>query len=41
MRKTCGKLGISFYSYLGGHLQFPDVIIAPARPDPVRQNAAA
>jgi hypothetical protein len=41
LMKTCGKLGISFYRYLGDRLQVPGAVTIPALPDLVRQNAAA
>ena len=41
LMKTCSKLGISSYRYLGDRLQVPGALTIPALPDLVRQNAAA
>ena len=38
--KTCGKLKVSFYRYLGDRLHVPDVVSIPSLPDLVRQAAA-
>jgi Transposase IS66 family len=37
--KTCSKLGVSFFHYLGDRLQIPGVTIVPPLPDLVRQAA--
>jgi len=37
--KTCNKLGVSFYRYLGDRLYVPGVVSIPPLPDLVRQAA--
>src|SRR4051812_22532077 len=37
--KTCSKLAISFWDYLGARLKIPDTDIVPWLPDLIRQNA--
>jgi len=39
LMKTCSKLGVSFYRYLGDRLHVPDVVSIPPLPDLVRQAA--
>jgi hypothetical protein len=39
--KTCAKLGVSFWDYLGARLKIPDAGAVPWLPDLVRQRAAA
>jgi hypothetical protein len=39
--KTCAKLGVSFWAYLGARLGMPEVDAVPWLPDLVRQRAAA
>jgi hypothetical protein len=39
LMKTCSKLGVSFFHYLGDHLRIPGVIMVPPLPDLVRQAA--
>jgi len=39
--KTCSKLAISFWDYLGARLKIPDTDIVPWLPDLIRQNAPA
>jgi hypothetical protein len=39
LMKTCNKLGVSFYRYLGDRLHIPGVIIIPPLPDLVHQAA--
>jgi hypothetical protein len=39
--KTCSKLAISFWDYLGARLKIPDADIVPWLPDLIRQNASA
>jgi uncharacterized small protein (DUF1192 family) len=39
LMKTCRKLGLSFYRYLGDRLRVPGVIPVPPLPDLVRQAA--
>jgi hypothetical protein len=39
--KTCGKLGVSFFRYLGDRLQIPGAITIPQLPDLVRKAATA
>ncbi len=41
LMKTCNKLGVSFYRYLGDRLGIPDATPIPALPDLVRQAAIA
>jgi uncharacterized small protein (DUF1192 family) len=41
LMKTCRKLGVSFYRYLGDRLQVPGAAPIPSLPDLVRQAAAA
>jgi hypothetical protein len=38
--KTCSKLAISFWDYLGARLKIPDADIVPWLPDLIRQNAS-
>jgi hypothetical protein len=39
--KTCAKLAVSFWDYLGACLKIPDASAVPWLPDLVRQRAAA
>lgn len=39
--KTCSKLGISFWDYLGDRLKIPEAGAVPWLPDLIRQRAAA
>ena len=39
--KTCSKLAISFWDYLGARLKIPDAGRVPWLPDLIRQNASA
>ena len=39
--KTCSKLAISFWDYLGARLKIPDADRVPWLPDLIRQNASA
>src|SRR3954462_14101976 len=39
--KTCSKLTISFWDYLGARLNIPDADRVPWLPDLIRQNASA
>ncbi len=39
LMKTCGKLKVSFYRYLGDRLHVPGVVTIPPLPDLVRQAA--
>ncbi len=39
LMKTCNKLGVSFFHYLGDRLHIPDAITIPPLPDLVRQAA--
>ncbi len=39
LMKTCGKLGVSFFRYLGDRLHVPGAIVIPPLPDLVRQVA--
>jgi hypothetical protein len=39
--KTCAKLGVSFWDYLGARLGMPEVDAVPWLPDLIRQRAAA
>ena len=39
LMKTCNKLGVSFFRYLGDRLHVPGAIIVPPLPDLVRQAA--
>jgi hypothetical protein len=41
LMKTCNKLGVSFFRYLGDRLGIPDGDAIPALPDLVRQAATA
>ncbi len=41
LMKTCRKLGVSFYRYLGDRLRVPDATTVPPLPDLVRQAASA
>ena len=38
--KTCSKLAISFWDYLGARLKIPDADSVPWLPDLIRQNAS-
>ena len=40
LAKTCRKLGVSFWDYLGDRLAVPDVIAVPPLPSLVRKRAA-
>jgi hypothetical protein len=40
LMKTCRKLGVSFYRYLGDRLRVPGAVPVPPLPDLVRQAAA-
>ena len=40
LMKTCRKLGLSFYRYLGDRLRVPGAMPVPPLPDLVRQAAA-
>ena len=37
--KTCAKLGVSFWDYLGARLKIPDAAAVPWLPDLIRQRA--
>lgn len=39
LMKTCNKLGVSFFRYLGDRLHVPGAIVIPPLPDLVRQAA--
>jgi hypothetical protein len=39
--KTCSKLAVSFWDYLGARLKIPDANAVPWLPDLVRQRASA
>ena len=39
LMKTCSKLGVSFFRYLGDRLHVPGAITIPPLPDLVRQAA--
>jgi transposase IS66 family protein len=39
--KTCAKLAVSFWDYLGARLKIPDAAAVPWLPDLIRQRAAA
>ncbi len=39
LMKTCSKLSVSFFRYLGDRLQVPGAIIIPPLPDLVSQAA--
>jgi hypothetical protein len=39
LMKPCGKLGISFFRYLGDRLRIPGVTMVPPLPDLIRQAA--
>ena len=39
--KTCAKLGVSFWDYLGARLKIPETRAVPWLPDLIRQRAAA
>jgi Transposase IS66 family len=39
--KTCAKLGVSFWDYLGARLRIPEADTVPWLPDLIRQRAAA
>jgi hypothetical protein len=41
LMKTCGKLGVSFFRYLGDRLQISGAIRVPQLPDLVRNAATA
>jgi hypothetical protein len=41
LMKTCGKLGVSFFRYLGDRLQIAGAISVPQLPDLVRHAATA
>ena len=40
LMKTCDKLGIGFWDYLGSRLKVPDTPLIPPLPDLIRQRAA-
>lgn len=40
LAKTCRKLGVSFWDYLGDRLAVPDVTAIPPLPGLVRKRAA-
>jgi hypothetical protein len=40
LMKTCSKLGVSFFRYLGDRLHVPDAVTVPPLPDLVRQAAS-
>ena len=40
LMKTCRKLGVSFYGYLGARLHVPGAAAVPPLPDLVRQAAS-
>ena len=39
--KTCSKLAVSFWDYLGARLKIPDADCVPWLPDLIRQNVPA
>jgi len=39
LMKTCSKLGVSFFRYLGDRLHVPGAIAIPSLPNLVRQAA--
>ena len=39
--KTCAKLGVSFWDYLGARLKIPEADPVPWLPDLIRQRASA
>ena len=39
--KTCTKLAVSFWDYLGARLKIPDAAAVPWLPDLIRQRASA
>ncbi len=39
LMKTCSKLGVSFFRYLGDRLHVPGATVIPPLPDLVRQAA--
>jgi hypothetical protein len=39
--KTCTKLGVSFWNYLGARLKIPEADAVPWLPDLIRQRAPA
>ena len=41
LMKTCAKLGVSFFRYLGDRLGIPDGVPVPPLPDLVRNAATA
>jgi Transposase IS66 family len=41
LMKTCRKLGVSFFGYLGARLHVPGATVVPPLPDLVRQAASA
>ena len=41
LMKTCRKLGVSFFRYLGDRLHVPGAVTVPPLPDLVRQAASA
>ena len=41
LMKTCRKLGVSFFRYLGDRLHVPGAITIPPLPDLVRQATPA
>jgi hypothetical protein len=41
LMKTCNKLGLSFWDYLGDRLELPGAPAVPLLPDLIRQNAAS
>ena len=41
LMKTCRKLGVAFFGYLGARLRVPGATVVPPLPDLVRQAARA
>ena len=41
LMKTCRKLGVSFFGYLGARLRVPGATVVPPLPNLVRQAASA
>lgn len=41
LMKTCNKLGVSFFRYLGHRLHVPGAVTVPPLPDLVRQATSA
>ena len=41
LMKTCRKLGVSFFGYLGDRLRVPGAAVVPPLPDLIRQAASA